>query len=141
VSFADQPLPEVTLNGGGDVFALQESGSVESISKLVEGQEEGKMPLKGETPPTGRRAKLIRRMTAASKGLKIEGKEWVNRIRRKGSGSEASSESDNEEKDKEKPRRFRMTRKKKQSKEDEGDAGKEPTGPLDLQGIVMEANK
>lgn len=74
VTFAvDNLPPELTLNGGGDAYALQESGGrVESLSNLVESGvgEGGEMltPLKGETPPSGRRAQLIRRMTTATKG-------------------------------------------------------------------------
>ncbi|OXA43953.1 Phospholipase D1 [Folsomia candida] len=127
VNFTSDKTPEIRLNGAGEAgYPLGESESVESMSKMM--VDEDGTPLKGETPPTGRRAQLLRKMTTATKGLKSEGKEWIHRIRRKGSagGSSSSSESDAEDgatAKEGKTRRFRMTRKKKPSKEagDEAD--------------------
>jgi hypothetical protein len=131
--------PEITLNGGREGYALKESQSVDSMSKFAEANGNA-LPLKGHTPPSGRRAKLIRRMTKASKGLKVDSKEWIDRhIRRKGSQEESSSESDADEKAKEKPKSGRKKRyiKKKDSEESAAGESSAPNSP-NAENIEME---
>lgn len=75
-----------------------------TISKLAD-KDNNNTPLKGETPPTGRRAQagqLLRRMTKMNKvrGLKNEGKDWIKEriraARNKDDDSTSSSDSDDE---------------------------------------------
>lgn len=100
---------EPNSNGTGrENIQLHESESVMTISKIADADvDNNNTPLKGETPPTGRRAQagqLLRRMTKMSKvkGLKDEGKDWLKgRIKArkgKGDGDTSSSDSDTENK-------------------------------------------
>lgn len=96
----DTPIPNGngTAIGGGDSGAipLHESESVMTISKLADEDSKNATPLKGETPPTGRRAQagqLLRRMTKMSKvkGLRGERRDWI-RSRLKGGASKGSGD-------------------------------------------------
>lgn len=98
-------------NGSGtpEAIPLHESESVMTISKLADA-DNNNTPLKGETPPTGRRAQagqLLRRMTKMSKvrGLKDEGKDWIKgrmkgRAHKGDRDTSSSSDSENEDKKK-----------------------------------------
>jgi len=73
---------------------VPQSPSTESFS-TSEGKDPGAgdAPLKGETPPLERKAKILQRMSAASRNLKEDGKEWIEKhIRRRDSSSSSSSE-------------------------------------------------
>jgi len=134
--------PDIVLNGDGrEGYALKESQSVDSISKFVDGNG-NTVPLKGETPPTGRRAKLIRRMTKASKGLKEDSREWIDRhIRRKGSLEDTTSGSEAEEKEpeKEKPRpKSRKKRRHIKKRESEDSGAGESSAPNSPKPVEIE---
>ena len=98
VTFSSAEPAFVLENGGGDA---RRAVDIE-LDLIEEGVEDGAttangdVPLKGETPPMGRR-NLFRRMTKVSRHLKDDGKEWIDKhLRRRGSGSSSNDESGDE---------------------------------------------
>ncbi|CAG7818835.1 unnamed protein product [Allacma fusca] len=99
VHFAEMASSEGVENGIGDGLAVGGYGE-DVVDDSAAGSQNpdanGDVPLKGETPPTGRK-NFMRKMTKVSRGLKEDSKEWFDRHVRRRSSNEDDSDGSNEE--------------------------------------------
>ena len=101
--FADLQGSGIPNGGRGDLEAIEETDEVDDENNKNGVQENGNVPLKGETPPMERH-NLMRKMTQvtrelreATRDLREDGRDWVNKhLRKKESHEDDSSGSDEE---------------------------------------------